>query len=247
VNRRGRYLTVSDSTAAELAELGVDPASIRVVHNGFSLAPAGSPFVDRSPAPSVVVLGRLVPHKQVEIALDAVAELLPAVPGLQVHVIGQGWWERRLREHAETLELGSAVTFHGWVDDRTKHELLAHAWVLAMPSLKEGWGLVVIEAAQHCTPAVACEGAGGLSESIDNGRTGLLVESPADFTAALRAIITDPGLRDELGAHAAAASGRYTWAATADGVARALGIVPVDLTERDVRDELEEQTSQRLP
>src|SRR5450631_2165747 len=58
VNRRNDYLTVSQSTAAELVALGVKAASIRVVHNGFSAAPAGAPYVSWSSAPSVVVLGR---------------------------------------------------------------------------------------------------------------------------------------------------------------------------------------------
>ena len=231
VNRRNDYVTVSHSTKAELVALGVREQAIRIVHNGFSAAPAGAPAVRWSSSPSVVVLGRLVPHKQVEIAMDAVADLLPTVPGLTLHVIGQGWWERRLREHADRLELGSAVTFHGFVDERTKHALLAQAWVLAMPSLKEGWGLVVIEAAQHHTPAVAFEGAGGLSESIDNGRTGVLVDTPRAFTEAINDLVTTPELRDYLGAGAAAAAQRYTWSATVDGVAAVLGLAPPTPTE----------------
>jgi glycosyltransferase involved in cell wall biosynthesis len=240
VNRHNNYITVSRSTAAELVELGIKPASIRVVHNGYSAAPERAPFVDWSSSPSVVVLGRLVPHKRVEIAMDAVAELLPFVPGLTLHVVGQGWWERRLREHAERLELGGAVTFHGYVDEWTKHRLLAQAWVLAMPSLKEGWGLVVIEAAQHSTPAVAFDGAGGLSESIEDGRTGLLASSPEAFTQAIGDIIKCPARRDELGARAAAASHRYTWTATVDGVAEVLGIRPVG-------EEQDSSAAQRLP
>jgi len=231
VNRRNNYVTVSQSTKNDLVALGVREEAIRVVHNGFSLAPSGMPYPPRSPSPSVVVLGRLVPHKQVEIAMDAVSELLPRVPGLTLHIIGQGWWQRRLRKHAEQLELGSAVTFHGFVDEQTKHELLAQSWVLAMPSLKEGWGLVVIEAAQHHTPAVAFDGAGGLSESIDNGRTGVLVDTPRAFTEAINDLVTTPELRDYLGAGAAAAAQRYTWSATVDGVAAVLGLAPPKPTE----------------
>jgi len=222
---------VSESTAAELVELGVDARSVRVVHNGASAPPAGVPVVDWSGSPSVVVLGRLVPHKRVEIALDTVADLLPDVPGLTVHVVGHGWWERKLFEHADRLELGPAVTFHGFVDERTKHELLAQAWVLAMPSLKEGWGLAVVEAAQHDTPAVAFEGAGGLSDSIEDGRTGLLVRTPAEFTDAVREIVTDPARRDDLGSRAAAASQRYAWSATVEGVGAVLGVLPISLVE----------------
>ncbi len=239
-NRRNAYVTVSESTAEELVRLGVDATSIRVVHNGFSPPPVGAPAVGRSASPSVVVLGRLVPHKRVEIAMDAIAALVDDVPGLTLHVVGHGWWERRLRQHAERLELGPAVTFHGFVDERTKHELLAQAWVLAMPSLKEGWGLAVVEAAQHGTPAVAFEDAGGLSDSIENGRTGLLVRSPEEFTQAVRELVTRPARRAELGTAAEAASHRYSWSATVDGVAAALGVLEISLVEPAA-------ASQRLP
>jgi glycosyltransferase involved in cell wall biosynthesis len=224
VNRHNLYVTVSESTADELVGLGVDPARIHVVHNGIEPPPAGTLRVRRSPTPMVVVLGRLVPHKRVEIALDALAALRDDVPEVELHVVGRGWWERRLREHADELGLGRAVTFHGYVDEHRKHVLLARSWVLAMPSLKEGWGLVVVEAAEHGTPAVAFRGAGGLSESIVHDRTGLLVDSPAEFTAALRELVTCPGLRAALGAQAAEESARYRWPATVDGVACVLGV-----------------------
>jgi glycosyltransferase involved in cell wall biosynthesis len=93
----------------------------------------------RSPRPSVVVLGRLVPHKRVELAIDAIA----ALPGATLTVVGHGYWEPQLRTYAERLGVGDAVTFTGYVDDVTKHRLLAAAWVHALPSVKEGWSLAV--------------------------------------------------------------------------------------------------------
>ena len=68
------------------------------------------------------------------------------------------------------------MTFHGHVSETEKHRLLARAWVHAMPSLKEGWGLVVVEAGVHGTPTVAFRSAGGPADSIVDGETGLLVD-----------------------------------------------------------------------
>ena len=91
VYRRTRYVAVSDSTTRELVDLGVDPDRITIIHNGTdAVADADA---ERSPAPRVVVLGRLVPQKRVEIALDAVAALRDRVPGLHLDVVGSGWWE----------------------------------------------------------------------------------------------------------------------------------------------------------
>jgi len=161
--------------------------------------------------PTVCVLGRLVPHKRVEYALEAIARIRRRLPALRLDVVGRGWWEPRLRETAERLGLGDAVRFHGFVGEVAKRELLASAWVLAMPSIKEGWGLAVMEAAAHGTPAVGLRSAGGLAESIMDGETGLLAEGPEEFTAQIERLLTDSALRRSLGEAALRRCADFTW------------------------------------
>ena len=64
------------------------------------------------------------------------------------------------------------VVFEGHVDEARKHEVYERAWLLALPSLKEGWGLVVGEAGMHGTPTVAYREAGGTQESVVDGESG---------------------------------------------------------------------------
>ena len=155
-----------------------------IIHNGTdAVADADA---ERSPLPRIIVLGRLVPQKRVELALDAVAALREQVPGLHLDVVGSGWWEPQLREHVAALGLEDDVTFHGHVSETEKHRLLARAWVHAMPSLKEGWGLVVVEAGVHGTPTVAFRSAGGPADSIVDGETGLLVDDADGRTGRAR-------------------------------------------------------------
>ena len=130
----------------------------------------------------VAVVGRLVPHKRVEHAIDAVLELRARHPGLRLHVVGGGWWEARLHEYAERLGAGDTVVFEGHVDEARKHEIYERAWLLALPSLKEGWGLVVGEAGMHGTPTVAYREAGGTQESVVDGYSGVLADDRAGFT-----------------------------------------------------------------
>ena len=218
--RGARYVAVSASTRRELVAQGVPAEAVTVVHNGAEV-PA-RPAAPKSPYPTICVLGRLVPHKRVELALAAAARIRHRLPDLHLQVIGRGYWEGELRAAAERLGLGDAVEFLGFVDEATKHRALASAWVLAMPSLKEGWGLAVVEAAGHETPTVAFRSAGGVAESVVDGRTGLLVDDAGEFADALELLLRQPELRRRLGRAAREHASRFTWAASAAAFAAAL-------------------------
>jgi glycosyltransferase involved in cell wall biosynthesis len=165
----------------------------------------------RSAAPSLAILGRLVPHKRVEIALATLARLRGQWPDLTLTVIGQGYWEPALRAEAERLGVAGAVRFTGYVDDAAKHRMLAEAWLHLMPSVKEGWGLVVMESAAHGTPTVAFRSAGGPRESIVHEGTGLLVDDEAGFVDAVRGLLADDALRGRLGSAARVRAARFSW------------------------------------
>ncbi|MBF6224792.1 glycosyltransferase family 4 protein [Nocardia abscessus] len=221
VHRRNQYLTVSLPSAEELAALGVDGSRIAVVRNGAEPVPADAPTgaaQTRTSAPTVVVLSRLVPHKQIEDALAAVARLRDRVPGLRLDVIGDGWWADNLRDNARELGIADAVTFHGHVDERRKHELLARAWVHVLPSRKEGWGLAVIEAAQHGVPTVGYRSSRGLTDSIVDGATGILVDDVAQLSEAVGDLLDDPGARTVMGEKARARAREFSWEQTGIGV-----------------------------
>lgn len=213
VYRHRQYATVSARTRDELTELGVDRGRIAVIHNGTDTPRATE--VQRSPAPTLVVLGRLVPHKRVEHAIDLLARLRPTHPGLRLRVIGQGWWSDRIVAHAQASGVADDVELLGFVDEETKHAELARAWVALAPSVKEGWGLCVVEAASHGVPTVAYRDAGGLSESIVDGRTGLLVDDLDELVHETSRLLADRAVRDELGQHARTYATQFTWQSTA--------------------------------
>jgi glycosyltransferase involved in cell wall biosynthesis len=218
--RRSSYVTVSDATAEELAGLGIARERIRVVPNGVEPPPPVP--APRSGEPRLVVLGRLVPHKRVEHALEVVARLRDRWPGLRLSVVGEGWWADALRTRAAELGVTHLVDFRGYVDERTKHAELARAWVQLCPSVKEGWGLVVTEAGTHGVPTVGYRSAGGLRDSIVDGRTGLLVDDLDEMVAAVDRLLADDAARLAMGAAAVRHAAAYTWPATVSGFAAAL-------------------------
>jgi glycosyltransferase involved in cell wall biosynthesis len=225
VYRHNAYVTVSERTKEELADLGVASDRISVVHNGVttfdsdrSRAPrSDNPRSDGSHRPTITVLGRLVPHKQVEHVLAAAAHLRPRIPDLRVFVVGDGWWAPHLHELSRTLDLDDVVEFTGYVDEVRKTAILQQTSVLALPSLKEGWGLVVMEAASHGVPAIAYAQAGGVAESIVDHHTGLLVGPGYDssrFAEALETLLLDDDLRIRLGAHAYERANAFDWSSS---------------------------------
>ncbi|MGV1086528.1 MAG: glycosyltransferase family 4 protein [Mycobacterium sp.] len=211
LHRDNQYVTVSLPSVRDLTELGVDPGRVAVVRNGLDEAPPQTLGGERSPTPRAVVLSRLVPHKQIEDALDAVALLRTRMPDLHLDVVGGGWWHDRLVQHAETLGISDSVTFHGHVDDVTKHAVVQRSWVHVLPSRKEGWGLAVIEAAQHGVPTIGYRSSGGLTDSVVDGVTGVLVDDHDELVEGLERLLTDRVLREELGAKAAARSAEFSW------------------------------------
>jgi glycosyltransferase involved in cell wall biosynthesis len=207
--RHEQYVAVSRATRDELRQLGVTGPRIAVVHNGTE--PYVAVTSGKSSHPMVAVVGRLVPHKQVEHAVDAALELRERWPDLRLHVVGSGWWEARLHEYVVEKGAQDLVVFEGHVDEERKHEIYERAWLLALPSIKEGWGLVVGEAGMHRTPTVAYRSAGGTRESVADGRSGRLVENHTGFTDTIGRLLEDPAERRRLGDGALEMSHAFSW------------------------------------
>ncbi len=126
-----------------------------------------------------VVVSRLVPHKRIELAVEAFARL-----DAPLYVIGDGRDRRRLEGLA-----GTNVHFLGWVKDETVRDLLSAARLALVPGT-EDFGLVLIEALACGTPVVAY-GAGGALEVVAHGENGWIVprQEVSDFAEAAAAAL----------------------------------------------------------
>lgn len=204
--RHNTWVTVSEASKRDLEKLGIHGAHI--IENGVDPLPEHVPTLEREADIHLVTLSRLVPHKQIEHAMDTVARM----PGALLDVIGSGWWESHLREYARTHGVEDRVRFRGQVTEDYKHALLARADVHLMPSRKEGWGLAVMEAAQHGVPTVGY--AFGLQDSVVDGQTGVLVQREAEFAPAVRDLVEDSARRARLGAAARELAARFSWEKT---------------------------------
>jgi len=217
--RRRPHLTVSEASRGDLAAIGIPASRTTVVRNGVATSPSPG---ERARTPRICVLARLVPHKQIEHAFGALEQLRHELPDLHLDVVGDGWWREELERDVDRRGLAGAVTLHGHVSDAERDRLLAEAWLMLLPSVKEGWGLAVLEAAVQGTPTVAYRYAGGPTESVVDGVTGLLADDQPELVEQTRRLLSDRALRERMGAAAAARASEFDWSVTTASVERVL-------------------------
>ncbi|NUT30444.1 MAG: glycosyltransferase family 4 protein [Streptomyces sp.] len=203
-HRDSLTVAVSDSTAAALRAIGVGPERIRVVHNGVD---APGPLLPKAAEPLFVAVGRLVEYKRIDLLLRLWERVRP-VTGGQLVIVGEGPERDRLQAMA-----GPRVVFTGHVSEAEKHRLLCRAWLLLHPSLVEGWGLVVTEAAARGTPSVGFD-IPGLRDSVVDGVTGVLAGGESSFAAAWCALALSPERRSVMGRAAEARAENFRWSNT---------------------------------
>lgn len=198
-------ISVSADIADKLEKAGVDKSKIRVVYNGVD---SRFRVLDQQtmrrqlalPLPAFIVLfvGLLVPVKGVEILLQAVAHLGDA--RVFCVLVGEGPMRGELEVQARQAGIDSQILFAG---QRPTHEIPAWinaADVVVLPSYSEGRPNVVVEA-QACGVPVIATRVGGAPELINDGETGLLVDSgdPAQLALAITSLLEDGGKRRRLG------------------------------------------------
>jgi glycosyltransferase involved in cell wall biosynthesis len=202
VYRRALFVAVSESTRQGLVQLGVDDARIRTVVMGSDSCIGIGP---RSDTPRFLVLGRLVPHKRVALALQMWDQVRPRTGG-QLVIVGDGPARPELERAA-----GPDVVFLGHLPPERKARELGAAWLLVHPAHHEGWGTVVMEAAGSGMPTIGFD-VPGLRDSVVDGTTGLLARDERSFVDAWIRLACDSAARDQMAQAALQRAASYPWA-----------------------------------
>ena len=186
------FWTPSDSTKEVLEEHGVK--AVQVFPNGTDATPLAELEPKNLDSPlRLVAVSRLAPNKRVDHAIRAVNILRQRGADARLTVVGTGEVENDLKQLAGELGLTAHVEFTGRLDEQEKNERLRRAHFLAHTSVREGWGLNVIEANAMGTPAVVYP-VGGLVDSTLHDETGLVTpdETPESLADAIWEMIRTP-------------------------------------------------------
>ncbi len=165
------FMTVSQSTKYDLEKFGI--RKIYVIHNGLAFVPIKK--VSKEDTPVFIFVSRLVKMKGVEDVIDAFNVIKRSLPDAKLWIVGDGEksYLRLLKNKAEKVS-SRDIIFFGKVSEEKKYTLMRKAHILLHASIKEGWGLVVIEAASQETPAVVYN-VSGLRDSVRHNKTGIIV------------------------------------------------------------------------
>lgn len=205
------FMTVSQSTKNDLMGWEIPEDNIRVIHNGFNNP--NYPQKKKETKKTIIYLGALSKDKGIEDALDAFGYLFKMRQDVQFWVVGKG--ERHYLEHlrrkVSLLGITRVTKFFGFVSEREKYELLSKAHILINPSIREGWGFVVIEAASRGTPTVAYNVA-GLKDSVVDGKTGLLCDpNPKSLADKIKYLLENEKLYEVLSKNCLKQSRKFSW------------------------------------
>lgn len=167
------FMTISKSTRKDLINWQIPENNITIIYNGV-YKPKKQTF-KKEKRITITFLGALAKDKGIETAIDVFYYLQNNFRiNFKFWIIGKADndYLRFLRKKIDKLKL-RAVKFWGYVTEDKKFSLLGKSHILLNPSIREGWGLVVIEAAEVGTPTVAFN-VPGLRDSIIDNKTGLL-------------------------------------------------------------------------
>lgn len=152
---------------------------------------------------SVVMVARMdisETHKGHDELIDAWQTVSASVPGAELLIIGDGTGADRLKAKAKASTAGSSIRFLGFLAEQDMQAVLRKSTVFVMPSRREGFGLVFLEAMRAGLPCVAgCEDAS--PETVIHNETGLIVDprSPSAIATALVALLHNASLAASMG------------------------------------------------
>lgn len=209
VYRRIPVVTVSESSKKELVEFGIASEQVQVIYNAIDHKTL-EPGV-KYEKPLIAYVGRLKKYKRLNHLLEAFRFTKRRIPEVRLIIAGRGDYTD-LETSVKRLELEAWVSLRGEVSEVEKLDILQKAWIFVTPSMKEGWGVAVLEANACGTPAIAYD-VPGLRDSIRDGKTGLLVPDGniVALNDAIVKVLSNSEFRGKLSQNALKWASSFSW------------------------------------
>lgn len=186
--RKVKFWTDANSTIDDLVKKGINRKKCVAIN-----CPIGNKTLSALPKkenkPTFIFVSRVVKMKGIEDVIRAFFYILRDLKDANLWIVGDGEkkYVDELKETMHSFSIASKVKFFGFVSNDKKLELMRKAHILLHASIKEGWGLVVVEAASQGTPSVVYNVA-GLRDSVKNKETGIVLSENSSKEMAEQAL-----------------------------------------------------------
>lgn len=203
------HISVSKSTKLGLFGMGVSKSNIHVIPNGVDLSYINSVKPSQE-CPEILFVGRLIKEKNVDFLIKAMGLIRKKFPDIRCGIIGDGPERDRLETLAHQKAAGN-VKFFGFISDLEKISMMKSAEVLAFPSTREGFGMVVLEAMACGLPVITTNHPMNAAADLisHNGFKGDLSE---EFIAdKIGKLLANPDIRRDMSASSIRYAHEYDW------------------------------------
>ncbi len=200
-------ITVSESTFQDLKYLGFK--NIHIIENGLSITPPNKE-IKKGESLTLVYVGRLKKTKNPQDAIRAFLLIKEKIKNAKLFVIGEG----PLFDYLNKKYSGyKDIIFTGYLSNEEKYKILERSHFLLVPSIREGWGQVVIESNAFGTPAIGYN-VQGLKDSIKNGKTGFLVKNHIEMANKIIELWDNKELYEKISKNCIEWSKNFSWGKT---------------------------------
>jgi glycosyltransferase involved in cell wall biosynthesis len=209
------YISVSDFTKEKLIDqMKIPEEKIAVIYNGINLDLFKKTFVDEKyPDPTIVTVCRLVSYKRVEDLIKAIKILKSDIPNIRLKIIGNGPQEEYLKTLSKELGIIDRIDFLGKISDtQDMIKILKKSHVFALPSITEGFGMVIIEALAASIPYVSSD-IPPIREITNGGIGGFLCKTKnyKDLALKIKSLLTDESKRTNVMKNVSSHIEKFEW------------------------------------
>lgn len=198
--RDRKVLTESQSAKDDLVKSGFKAENINIFSVGIEMKPLQSlDTIKKYSQPTLLSLGAIRPMKRTADQIKTFERVKRDTPDAQLKVAGDatGLYGQKILKMIAGSRFSADIEYLGKVSRQQKIELMQKCHLIMVTSVKEGWGLIVTEAASQGTPAVVYD-VDGLRDSVQNDKTGLVAahNTPEALAASTAGLLQDPDTYD---------------------------------------------------
>ena len=185
LNKNDFTITESESTKKDLINVGFNKEKIKIIPIGLNFKPWDKKdFFTKELLPTFIYVGRFAKYKGIDTCIKAFGMFKKNYNNAKLWIVGkidERYFKKSLLNICllNNLTFGDSsenndIIFYGFVDEKTKLELISKAHALLFPSIREGWGIIITEAAAVGTPSLVYNSP-GLVDAVNYGEAGYIV------------------------------------------------------------------------